>query len=183
MKKIMLMIMATGLLIACKSGGSNDGSSGDAGGEYRSGQSAVQDDVSLQDVVKVAVGSPDHTTLVAAVQAADYVDVLTNVGPFTVFAPTNAAFDALPAGTVDNLLKKENLATLQDILEYHVYVGGIREEMMYDGMTLSQANGHTIRITEKDGAFYVNGNAKILASVQAANGIVHVIDAVLLADK
>jgi uncharacterized surface protein with fasciclin (FAS1) repeats len=182
MKKIMLILLAFGLVTACKnSGGSSE--SNDASGEYKSGQSAVQDDVSQQDVVKVAAGSPDHTTLVAAVKAADYVDVLSNVGPFTVFAPTNAAFDALPAGTVDNLLKKEKLASLQDVLEYHVYVGGIRTEMMYDGMTLSQANGKTIRITEKNGAYYVNNNAKILGSVQASNGVVHVIDAVLLADQ
>src|SRR5512143_3503886 len=84
------------------------------------GQSAVKDDESQKDVVKIAVASKDHTTLVTALQAAGLVDALSNAGPFTVFAPTNAAFDALPKGTVDDLLKKENLAKLQGILKHHV---------------------------------------------------------------
>ena len=73
------------------------------------GQSAVQDDESQKNIVQIAVGSPDHTTLAAALIAAEYVDVLSNAGPFTVFAPTNAAFDKLPAGTLDNLVKPENI--------------------------------------------------------------------------
>ena len=80
------------------------------------GQSAVKDDVSQKNVVQVAMGSKDHTTLVAAVKAADLVDVLSNAGPFTVFAPTNAAFDKLPAGTLDGLLKPEKKEDLADIL-------------------------------------------------------------------
>ena len=87
------------------------------------GQSGVQDDVSAKNVVQVAIGSPDHTTLVAAVKAAELVDVLSNAGPFTVFAPTNAAFDKLPPGTVEGLVKPEQKETLQDILQYHVSVG------------------------------------------------------------
>ena len=80
------------------------------------GQSAVKDETSEPDVVRVAVGSPDHTTLVAALKAAEYVDALSNAGPFTVFAPTDAAFAKLPAGTVEDLVKPENKATLQNIL-------------------------------------------------------------------
>ena len=76
------------------------------------GQSGVKDDVSQKNVVQIAIGSKDHTTLVAAVKAADLVDVLSNTGPFTVFAPTNAAFDKLPAGTVDGLLKPEKKEAL-----------------------------------------------------------------------
>ena len=143
------------------------------------GQSAVADDESQKHVVQVAVGSPDHSTLVAAVQAAGLVDVLVNAGPFTVFAPTNDAFNALPAGTVDNLLKPENKGQLQDILEYHVFVGVISENMILDGRKLNQVNLKDVTLGNKDGVLMVN-DATILGSVRASNGIVHVIDKVLL---
>ncbi len=143
------------------------------------GQSAVIDDTSEPDVVRVAVGSPDHTTLVAALKAAEYVDALSNAGPFTVFAPTDAAFAKLPAGTVENLVKPENKATLQNILEYHVYVGAIREDYVQDGMKLNQVNLDNVILNKKDGKITVNG-ANVLGVVKASNGIVYVIDAVLL---
>lgn len=143
------------------------------------GQSGVVDDVSQKDVVKVAVGSPDHSTLVAAVKAADLVNALSNAGPFTVFAPTNAAFDALPAGTVDNLLKAENKDKLADILQYHVTVSALDADRLTDGMSLGQVNGGNVKITHKDGKVMVN-DATIIASVKASNGVVHVIDKVLL---
>lgn len=143
------------------------------------GQSAVQDDVSQKDVVKVAIGSKDHTTLVTAVKAASLVDVLSNAGPFTVFAPTNAAFDLLPVGTVEGLLKPDKKEALADILQYHVAVAVYKPEMLQDGQVISMANGGNVTIRVKDGKITVNG-ANILASVPASNGIVHVIDAVLL---
>jgi uncharacterized surface protein with fasciclin (FAS1) repeats len=143
------------------------------------GQSGVKDDVSQKDVVKIAAGSPDHTTLVTALKAAEYVDVLSNAGPFTVFAPTNAAFDKLPAGTVEGLLKPEKKADLRNILEYHVYVGVLKPEMLADGQTYGEVNGDNITIGSKDGKLTVNG-ANIIASIPATNGIIHVIDAVLL---
>jgi uncharacterized surface protein with fasciclin (FAS1) repeats len=143
------------------------------------GQSAVQDETSEPDVVRVAVGSADHTTLVTALKTAQYVDALSNAGPFTVFAPTNAAFEKLPAGTVENLLKPENKDALRNILEYHVYVGVIREENVRDGMTLNQVNLDNVTLNKKDGKITVNG-ANVLGSVKASNGIVYVIDAVLL---
>ena len=143
------------------------------------GQSAVQDNESQKDVVKVAAGSADHTTLVAAVKAAELVDVLSNAGPFTVFAPTNAAFEQLPAGTVENLLKPENKDKLQDILQFHVAVAVYKTEMLRDGQIIGMANSGNVKIAVKDGKVTVNG-ANILASVPASNGIVHVIDKVLL---
>lgn len=143
------------------------------------GQSAVQDDVSQKDVVKVAASSPDHTTLVTAVKAAGLVDVLSNAGPFTVFAPTNAAFDKLPAGTVEGLLKPEKKADLQDILQYHVAVAVYKPEMLQDGQVINMANGGNVTIGVKDGKITVNG-ANVLATIPASNGIIHVIDAVLL---
>ncbi|MEI7734463.1 MAG: fasciclin domain-containing protein [Ferruginibacter sp.] len=144
------------------------------------GQSAVQDDQSAKNVVQVAIGSKDHTTLVAAVKAAELVDVLSNAGPFTVFAPTNAAFDKLPAGTVEGLLKAEKKADLTDILQYHVSVGVFKEDMLQDGQIIGQVNGGNITISKKDGKLMINGTANVIATVPASNGIIYVIDQVLL---
>jgi len=148
--------------------------------EPMTGQSGVKDETSQPNVVQVAIGSKDHTTLVTAVKAAELVDVLSNAGPFTVFAPTNAAFEKLPAGTVEGLLKPDQKTALSDILEYHVYVGVIKTDQMRDGQSLGQVNGKNITITVKDGKYMVNGKANIIASVPASNGIIHVIDEVLL---
>ena len=143
------------------------------------GQSTVADNESARNVVQIASGSADHSTLVAAVKAAELVDVLSNTGPFTVFAPTNAAFNKLPAGTVDNLLKPENKAQLQDILQYHVYVGVISESIIKDGMKLNQVNGGDVILNKKDGKLSVNG-ANVLGTIKASNGVIYSIDAVLL---
>ncbi len=144
------------------------------------GQESVKDDESAKDVVKIAVGSKDHTTLVAALKQADLVTSLSNAGPFTVFAPTNAAFDKLPAGTVEGLMKSDKLADLQNILQYHVAVAVYKTENMKDGQVIGEANGDNITINVKDGKVMVNGTANIVASIPASNGIIHVIDAVLL---
>jgi uncharacterized surface protein with fasciclin (FAS1) repeats len=144
------------------------------------GQSGVKDDVSQKNVVQIAIGSKDHTTLVTAVKAAELVDVLSNTGPFTVFAPTNAAFDKLPAGTVEGLLTPEKKDVLTDILQYHVSVGVFKEEGMTDGEVIGQVNGDNITITKKDGKTIVNGTATIVAAIPASNGIVYVVDGVLL---
>lgn len=144
------------------------------------GQSGVKDDVSQKNVVQIAIGSKDHTTLVAAVKAAELVDVLSNTGPFTVFAPTNAAFDKLPAGTVEGLLKPEKKEALTDILQYHVSVGVFKPEMLTEGEVIGQVNGDNITITKKEGKTIVNGTATVIASIPASNGIVYVIDGVLL---
>lgn len=145
------------------------------------GQSAVKDDESAKDVVKVAAASKDHTTLVAAVKQAELVDALSNAGPFTVFAPTNAAFDALPKGTVEDLMKPENKEKLKDLLQYHVFVGTLKTDLMQDGQTLNEVNGGNITISKSaDGKVKINNSANIIASIPASNGIIHVIDAVLL---
>lgn len=144
------------------------------------GQSGVQDEMSQKNVVQVAIGSKDHTTLVTAVKAAELVDALSNAGPFTVFAPTNAAFDKLPGGTVEGLLKAEKKDDLTTILQYHVSLGVFKPEMFLDGQTIGQVDGGNITISKKADGTYVNGTAKILASIPASNGIIHVIDGVLL---
>lgn len=184
MKKTILA-MAIGIMMAMLSGCNQNAEQKQSGvtssdaSAAAGGQASVQDDQSQNDIVKVAGNSPDHTTLVAAVKAAEYVDVLANAGPFTVFAPTNAAFDKLPAGTVEGLLKPEKKKDLRNILEYHVFVGVIKTENMKDGQVLNQANLKNVTLGVKDGKYTVNG-ANIVASVPASNGIVHVIDAVLL---
>jgi uncharacterized surface protein with fasciclin (FAS1) repeats len=108
------------------------------------------------------------------------VDALSNAGPFTVFAPTNAAFDKLPAGTVEGLLKPDQKDALKNILEYHTYVGSLKTEYMQDGQSYEQVNGEKVTISKKDGKVMVNGVATIVASIPTSNGIIHVIDAVLL---
>jgi uncharacterized surface protein with fasciclin (FAS1) repeats len=175
-----LTILALAALTNCTNPGAEQQSSGtEASAPAGAGQSAVKDDMSQKDVVKVAVGSPDHTTLVTAVKAAALVDVLSNAGPFTVFAPTNAAFDKLPAGTVTDLLKPDKKEVLQDILQYHVALAVYKTDMLQDGQVINMANGGNVTIGVKDGKYTVNG-ANIVASVPASNGIVHVIDGVLL---
>lgn len=144
------------------------------------GQENVNDTISQKDVVKVAVGSKDHTTLVAALKQADLVTSLSNAGPFTVFAPTNAAFDALPKGTVDDLMKPEKKEDLQNILQYHVLLSAMKAESFQDGQTLSMVNGDNVTVSVKDGKVILNNNVHIIASVQASNGIVHIVDGVLL---
>ena len=144
------------------------------------GQEAVQDNESAKDIVKVAVGSKDHTTLVAALKQAELVTALSNAGPFTVFAPTNAAFDKLPAGTVEGLMKDDKKADLQNILQYHVTTSALSTDMLRDGQTLGMVNGDNVTLSVKDGKITLNGTANIVASVRASNGWVHIVDAVLL---
>jgi uncharacterized surface protein with fasciclin (FAS1) repeats len=143
------------------------------------GMSGIKDDVSQKNIVQIAVGSADHTTLVAALSAANLVDVLANPGPFTVFAPTNGAFDKLPKGTVEGLLKPEKKNDLKKILQHHVTVSIFKPESFKDGQVLSMADGTNIKVSVKDGQITVN-DAKVIASVEGSNGIVHVVDGVIL---
>ena len=170
------------LLSACNPSSQNQAPANDTNATAPApvGQSGVHDETSQPNVVQVAVGSKDHTTLVTAVKAAELVDALSNAGPFTVFAPTNAAFEKLPPGTVEGLLKPDKKEALSNILEYHVYVGVIKTDQMRDGQSLGQVNGKNIKLTQKDGKFMINDKATIIASVPASNGIIHVIDEVLL---
>lgn len=144
------------------------------------GADGVQDDVSNPNIVQLAVKNPDLSTLVTAVQAAELTSALSSTGPFTVFAPVNSAFEKLPAGTVDGLLKAEQKDKLSNILSYHTYVGVIKEDQMSDGQSLGMVNGKNIKITMVDGKPTINGKAKILATVPASNGIVYAVDEVLL---
>jgi uncharacterized surface protein with fasciclin (FAS1) repeats len=187
MKKLVLIpaIFAMFLAVSCGPAG-NTGAQKEtttAEDNEKSAEIVVSDDPSQQDVVQVAVGSSDHTTLVAAVKAAELVEPLQKSGPYTVFAPTNAAFDKLPAGTVDGLMKPDQKDVLADILEYHVSVGVFNEDMISDGQKIGQVNSQNITISKKDGKIKVNGTANIIGSIRASNGIIYVIDEVLLPPK
>ncbi|WP_207492392.1 fasciclin domain-containing protein [Aridibaculum aurantiacum] len=179
LKIYFLPAVALSILVACNQG-TETVESPTSIASAGAGQASVQDDDSQKDIVKIAVGSKEHTTLVKAVQAADLVNSLSNAGPFTVFAPVNAAFDKLPAGTVEGLLEPSKKADLQNVLEYHVGVGVLKTDLLVDGQSLGQVNGKNITISKKDGKIVVNGTANIIASIPASNGIIHVIDAVLL---
>jgi uncharacterized surface protein with fasciclin (FAS1) repeats len=143
------------------------------------GQAFITDDVGKPNVLQIAIGSPDHTTLVAAVQAADLENALVNAGPLMVFAPVNAAFDALPEGTVETLLKPENKQQLATILKHHVTAGKYTKDFLKKFKKLGQADDTNVMIEVKGDDVYVGG-AKILASIEAGNGIVHVVDKVIL---
>ena len=147
----------------------------------KQGQAFLKDDEAKPNVLDIAIGSESHTTLVAAVQAASLENALVNAGPLTVFAPTNDAFAALPEGTVENLLKPENKGDLGFILEYHVTPGNLDVNMLkkFNQKKLGQANNEYVGVEVKGEDVYVGG-AKIVASVPAGNGIVHVIDKVML---
>lgn len=145
-----------------------------------------------KNIVENAMNSKDHTTLVAAVKAADLVEVLMGKGPFTVFAPTNAAFDKLPMGTVETLVMKENIAQLQTILTYHVVAGNWSakeiSKLIKKGngkATIKTVSGGTLTAWEKNKAIYItdeNADSAMvtIADVMQSNGVIHVIDAVLL---
>ena len=141
---------------------------------------AVPKKDSEKTVVDVAVGSPDHTTLVAALKQADLVESLASPGGvYTVFAPTNAAFDKLPKGTVEGLMKPDKVADLKAILQHHAAVPILQLKDMHDGQTLAMADGKKVTFHVKDGKVMVD-DANIVATIQAANGVVHVVDAVIL---
>ena len=138
-----------------------------------------------KNIVQNAVNSKDHTTLVAAVKAAGLVETLESKGPFTVFAPTNAAFGKLPAGTVDNLVKPENKATLTKILTYHVVPGKMEAASLTDGKKLKTAEGEQLTVKHKDGKVWIvdakGGTSMVtIPNVNQSNGVIHVVDTVLM---
>jgi uncharacterized surface protein with fasciclin (FAS1) repeats len=147
---------------------------------------------SSKTIVENAIGSKDHTTLVAAVKAADLVDVLSSKGPFTVFAPTNEAFAKLPKGTVETLLKPENKATLQAVLTYHVVAGNLDSKAVVEaikkgkgsvtlttvqgGKLVASLDGKNVILTDEKG----NKSTITAVDITSSNGVIHVIDTVVL---
>src|SRR4029079_11150274 len=135
---------------------------------------------SNQDIVDTAVGAGQFKTLAAALKAADLVTTLKGPGPFTVFAPTDEAFAKLPAGTVENLLKPENKAKLTAILTYHVVPGAVTAEQVTKLDQAKTVNGAMVKVTTKGGKVTINDATVIKADTAASNGIIHVIDKVIL---
>src|SRR5438067_10342644 len=138
-----------------------------------------------KNIIQNAVNSKDHTTLVAAVKAAGLVETLEGKGPFTVFAPTNTAFGKLPAGTVDTLVKPENKATLTKILTYHVVPGKLAASDLKDGMKLKTAEGEQLSVKHQDGKTWIvdakGGTSMVtISNVNQSNGVIHVVDTVLM---
>lgn len=132
------------------------------------------------DIVGLAAGNKDLSTLVAAVKAAGLVETLQSEGPFTVFAPTNEAFAALPAGTLESLLKPENKDKLVKILTYHVVSGDIYSKNLKNGQTAKTVEGEDIKVSVAKSGVKINSANVVGADVKARNGVVHVIDAVIL---
>jgi len=133
-----------------------------------------------QDIVDTAVEAGSFTTLVAAVQAAGLEDTLRGEGPFTVFAPTDEAFAALPEGTVENLLLPENLETLQAVLTYHVLPGKVMSaDIAGQELSVATVEGSEVMVNATDGVMVDSANV-VTADIEASNGVIHVIDAVIL---
>ncbi len=130
-----------------------------------------------QDIVDIAIANGSFTTLVAAVEAAGLVDTLKGEGPFTVFAPTDEAFAALPDGTVEALLN--DIPALTAILTYHVVPGAVMSGDLSDGMTAETVNGQSVTISLGEGVMVDDANV-VMADIEASNGVIHVIDAVIL---
>ena len=138
------------------------------------------DDTSGKNLAENATAVPQMSTLTAALQAAGLADKASSGGPYTVFAPTNDAFDALPAGTLDDLLKPENKAKLTDILTYHVVPGSMMAADLTDGQELTTIEGKKLKVSVNGSTVTVNGANVVKADVKSSNGVTHVIDKVLL---
>ena len=132
------------------------------------------------DIVDTAVDAGDFTTLAAALEAAGLVETLKGEGPFTVFAPTDAAFDALPAGTVEQLLEPENIDQLKAVLTYHVVPGSVKAEEVVRLDEAQTVNGQSVDISVKDSKVMIDDANVVTADIMASNGVIHVIDAVIL---
>tara|TARA_R110002110_G_scaffold184698_4_gene391537 strand:- start:15129 stop:15644 length:516 start_codon:yes stop_codon:yes gene_type:complete len=137
-------------------------------------------DMKKSNIVEVAAGNEDFSTLVAALQAAGLVDVLSGEGPFTVFAPTNAAFAKLPAGTVESLLEPANKQQLVDILTYHVVAGTVYAKDVVELTEATTVNGADISIAVTNDGVQINNATVVTTDIKASNGVIHVIDTVIL---
>lgn len=183
-KSILIFSCAFLALVSCKK---NEASATDSSATSETtathSQDGIVDDSSSPNILKLAEGNKDLSTLVTAVEKADLATSLSNAGPFTVFAPLNSAFDKLPKGTVEDLIKPENKDKLTDILGHHTYVGVIKADQFTDGQSLGMVDGTNITIKMVNGKPTVNGTINIVASVPASNGMVHVVDGVILPGK
>lgn len=183
------LLISSFVLIGCKDNTADESEAATTANETsldaesNRGQAFIDDDSETPNALRLAMDSKDHTTLVAAVEAADVQNALVNVGPLTVFAPTNAAFDKLPDGTVEDLLKPENKSKLAYILTNHVapsnYPIEMLEKNIEKGRSLYMASGENVDVS-KEGDDIIVGGAKIIGTVKVSNGWVHVVEDVIL---
>ena len=180
MRILITFFVATSLWLSIGCSSQSDQTTSDAASSEgtSAGQAGIQDDESQKDILKVAIGSKDHTTLVTAVKAAGLENTLSNAGPFTVFAPTNAAFSKLPVGTVEDLIKPENADKLSTILYHHVLTSALDKSSFTNGQVVKMFDGTPVTMTIDDKGWKIDG-AKVVASVRASNGWVHVVDGVV----
>ena len=188
LRSIFAVLIASGLLVACSQGTQQESADASTSAPTSTkkkddgpvkGQAYVEDENSDRNILQIAMASEDHTTLAAGVAAAGLENVLANNGPLTVFAPNNAAFDKLPEGTLDDLLKPENKTQLATIITFHAAPGTYKDDLFKDGQKLFMATGHYVDVEIKDDTTYVNGS-KILGTVQASNGVIHVVEDVFI---
>jgi uncharacterized surface protein with fasciclin (FAS1) repeats len=172
-----LPVLAAALVLAFGPPALSAAPAGGAGAAHSSSSAPAQ---ARADIVDTAVRAGQFKTLAAALQAAGLVDTLKGAGPFTVFAPTDAAFAALPAGTVENLLKPENRDKLIAILTYHVVPGRVTASQVAKMANAKTVEGSAVAIRASGGAVTVDGARVVSADVAASNGVIHVIDKVLM---
>lgn len=179
-----MMLLAFCLMASCSTQTATESAeASDAPVSHPKGQASVQDDESDLNILQVAISSEAHTTLVAGVQAAEIEHVLVNAGPLTVFAPVNDAFDALPEGTLDELLKPENKQQLATIITRHAAPGSYDPEALKKeagrGRKLYMATGDYLEVVVDGDEIFVGG-AKVIGTIQTSNGVINVVDKVIL---
>lgn len=186
--KIAFALFLTGFLVSCKNKKATEESNSSTeefqdANNSKQGQAFIEKDgVSDPNVLDVAVDSKDHTILVKAVKAVGIENSLVNAGPLTVFAPTNEAFENLPEGALENLMEPGNKAKLGYILKHHVTPGNYNKELLKKAKKLGQASNQNVLVTVKGDDVYIDG-VKIIASIPASNGIVHVVNKVIVPEK
>lgn len=187
MLRIVLTLALAVMLYACGGGNKETAQTEEAPAtetsESADEMEAEEEMEASKDIVVLATETEALSTLVSAVKAADLVETLQSEGPFTVFAPTNEAFNALPEGTLEDLLKPENKEKLAGILKYHVVSGKVMSTDLEDGMTTATVAGNEITVKLADGNAMINDATVVSADVAASNGVVHVIDKVLLPEE
>ncbi|MEO9872006.1 fasciclin domain-containing protein [Ekhidna sp.] len=180
---LMMILFMTVMIGSCTTPSDDTASTEEQPSSHPMGQASVQDDESAKNILQVAMSSDAHTTLVAGVQAAEIENVLVNAGPLTVFAPTNDAFDALPEGVLENLLKPENKSDLATIITRHAAPGsydveGLKKEAR-KGRKLYMATGDYLEVVVNGDEITVGG-AKVIGTIQTSNGVINVVDKVIL---
>ncbi|MDX1671433.1 MAG: fasciclin domain-containing protein [Balneolaceae bacterium] len=182
MLSITLVTLLSVVLVACQQKSDQSSEDLEKISESNRGQAYVVDEDSKPNILQIARASEAHSTLATAIEAAGVQNVLVNAGPLTVFAPNNKAFEKLPEGTVENLLKPENKSKLSKIITSHASPANLHYDQLKDGMQVYLATGQYVEVEVKDGEKYVHG-AKILDSIDASNGVIHIVDQVFLFDE